>query len=93
MIKQSDVQGRLRLLRYGLIVIVIMTFAMVLLAPYAFLVGADLTTVDGEPVEVSASITDFLTQALICYRFCHRALCGRLLCLCSVLEAHRWRRW
>lgn len=33
MIQQSDVEGRLRLLRYGLIVLVIVTFIVTLLSP------------------------------------------------------------
>ncbi len=35
MISQSDIQARLRLFRYGLVVIVIVTFIVSLLAPYA----------------------------------------------------------
>jgi hypothetical protein len=35
MISQSDIQGRLRLLRYGLIVVVILAFFISLLGPYA----------------------------------------------------------
>jgi uncharacterized transporter YbjL len=35
MISQSDIQGRLRLLRYGLIVVVVMAFFVALLGPYA----------------------------------------------------------
>jgi hypothetical protein len=33
-ISQSDLEGRLRLLRYGLVVVVIVTFMVSLLAPY-----------------------------------------------------------
>ncbi len=35
MISQSDIQGRLRLMRYGLIVLVIITFLIAWLVPYA----------------------------------------------------------
>jgi multisubunit Na+/H+ antiporter MnhB subunit len=35
MISQSDIQGRLRLLRYGLIVVVVLAFFISLLGPYA----------------------------------------------------------
>ncbi len=38
MISQSDIQGRLRLLRYGLIVVVIVAFFVALLVPYAAIV-------------------------------------------------------
>lgn len=39
MIKQSDVEGRLRLFRYGLVVIVIVSFFVSLLAPFFALTG------------------------------------------------------
>jgi heme/copper-type cytochrome/quinol oxidase subunit 2 len=35
MITQSDIQGRLRLLRYGLIVVTVLAFFISLLGPYA----------------------------------------------------------
>jgi low affinity Fe/Cu permease len=35
MITQSDIQGRLRLMRYGLIVVVVITFLIAWLVPYA----------------------------------------------------------
>ncbi len=35
MITQADLQGRLRLLRYGLIVLVVVTFLVAWLVPYA----------------------------------------------------------
>ncbi|HEX2907264.1 MAG TPA: hypothetical protein VHO69_10420 [Phototrophicaceae bacterium] len=54
MLQQSDVQGRLRLLRYGLIVIVVVTFLVSLLAPFAA-----LRNVAGTP------ITDFLGTAIL----------------------------
>jgi hypothetical protein len=37
MISQSDVAGRLRLFRYGLVVLVVVTFLVALLVPYASL--------------------------------------------------------
>ncbi len=40
MIAQSDMQGRLRLLRYGLIVVVVITFLIGWLVPYAQLAPA-----------------------------------------------------
>jgi predicted ABC-type sugar transport system permease subunit len=62
---QSDIDGRLRLFRYGVVVVVVFTFFLVLLAPYAFLRGADVTTVDGRTVQVEVSITEFLVNAAI----------------------------
>lgn len=41
-IKQTDVQARLNLFRYGLIVINIVAFVAVLLAPWAVFFGTDL---------------------------------------------------
>lgn len=35
MISQTDIQGRLRLMRYGLIVLVVVTFLVAWLVPYA----------------------------------------------------------
>lgn len=57
MIQQSDVQGRLNLLRYGLVVLVIVTFLVALLAPFASL--RNIAGVTPPP------ITDFLDEALI----------------------------
>jgi hypothetical protein len=37
MLQQSDVEGRLRLFRYGVIVIVVVTFVVTLIAPYSFI--------------------------------------------------------
>jgi hypothetical protein len=53
MLKSSDVAGRLRLFRYGLIVVVVVTFLVSLTAPYAALSGAGV------------SITEFLDEAVI----------------------------
>ena len=69
MISQSDVQGRLRLLRYGLIVVVVVAFFVGLLAPYA--VAApwaaqfnELAAANGvDPVTVG--IFDYIGTALI----------------------------
>ena len=68
MIKQSDVQGRLRLLRYGLIVVVVVTFLVAWLAPYAFVTsvkpeGQDRTFADASGAKVG--IDEFLVEALI----------------------------
>ncbi len=60
MIQQSDIQGRLRLLRYGLIVVVVLTFFVVLLAPYAWATNY-LEPADSAQIQIG----DFLTQALI----------------------------
>jgi hypothetical protein len=59
MIQQSDVAGRLRLLRYGLIVLVLVTFIVTLLAPVAalrFVADAGLAM---------PPITDFLGTAIL----------------------------
>ena len=40
MINQTDISGRIRLLRYGLIVLVIVTFLVAWLVPYAQLAPA-----------------------------------------------------
>ena len=53
MIQQSDIAGRLRLLRYGLVVLVVTTFLVALLVPFAYVRG------------VGGSITDFLGTAVI----------------------------
>lgn len=53
MISQSDIEGRLRLLRYGLIVVVIVTLFVSLLAPYV------------ATREMGTTITDFLGNAVI----------------------------
>lgn len=56
MIQQSDIEGRLNLLRYGLVVLVVVAFLVALLAPFAA-----LRNIEG----VSISITDFLDEAII----------------------------
>ena len=59
MIQQSDIEGRLRLLRYGLIVLVLVTFVVTLLAPVAalrFVTEAGLSL---------PPITDFLGTAVL----------------------------
>lgn len=59
MISQTDIQGRLRLLRYGLIVLVVVTFLLSLLAPYvAVRPYADAA---GQAIQ----ITDFLGNAVL----------------------------
>jgi hypothetical protein len=59
MIAQSDIQGRLRLLRYGLIVLVVVTFFVALLAPYA------AVRPYADAAGSAISIGDFLGTALI----------------------------
>lgn len=59
MINQTDIQGRLRLFRYGLVVVVVVTFLVALLAPYAAV--RPVKDALGESVQ----ITDFLGTALI----------------------------
>jgi hypothetical protein len=56
MIQQSDVQARLRLFRYGLIVVVVVTFMVSLLAPVASLRNTGLAV---------PPITDFLGTAIL----------------------------
>jgi hypothetical protein len=59
MIDRSDVQGRLRLFRYGLVVVVVVTFLISLLAPAISLSGV---TAAGLP---APAITDFLGNAIV----------------------------
>lgn len=59
MIQPSDVKARLRLLRYGLVVIVIVTFLVSLLAPYISLRFVSEAGINPPP------ITDFLGTALL----------------------------
>ncbi len=59
MLQQSDIQGRLRLLRYGLLVVVVLTFFVVWLAPYAW-----ATNYLG-PADPDAQLGNFLGQAVI----------------------------
>lgn len=56
MIQQTDIASRLRLLRYGLIVLVVVTFLISLLAPVVAL--RDLGS-------AAPPITDFLGNALL----------------------------
>lgn len=59
MIKQTDVEARLRLFRYGMVVIVVVAFLLTLLAPYAYLSGVTNAGVARPP------LTDFLGTALL----------------------------
>ncbi len=59
MISNSDIPGRMRLLRYGLIVLVVVTFLVSLLAPYVA-VRPYVEAVGGV-----SSITDFFGTALL----------------------------
>lgn len=69
MITSSDVQARLRLFRYGLIVIVVVTFLVSLLAPYvvtsayATELNKVADTVNATPIDIT--IATFLGQALV----------------------------
>jgi predicted PurR-regulated permease PerM len=75
MISQTDLQGRLRLLRYGLVVVVVVTFLVALLAPYAVAApwAAELNKVadaleqaGGTDVpKASVQIADFLGTAVL----------------------------
>jgi hypothetical protein len=58
MLSQTDIQGRLRLLRYGLVVMVIVTFLVSLLAP-----AVSLSFVSGLPG--APQLTDFLDEAIL----------------------------
>jgi hypothetical protein len=57
MIQQSDIQGRLNLLRYGLVVLVVVTFFVALLVPFA-----SFRNIEGV---VLPPITEFVDEALI----------------------------
>ena len=59
MISNTDIEGRLRLLRYGLIVLVIVTFVLTLLAPIASLRFVTEAGLELPP------ITDFLGTAIL----------------------------
>jgi putative copper export protein len=69
MLQTTDIEGRLRLFRYGLIVVVIVTFLVSLLAPYV-ITSAYATelnkvaeAVDGARVDIT--IGTFFGQAII----------------------------
>lgn len=59
MISQTDLQGRLRLLRYGFVVVVVVTFLIALLAPYAAV--RPYADAAGQSIQ----ITDFLGTAVL----------------------------
>ena len=59
MLSQSDIQGRLRLFRYGLVVVVIVTFLISLLAPAVSLSFVAAAGIAAPP------ITDFLGTAIL----------------------------
>ena len=59
MINSTDIQGRMRLLRYGLVVLVVVTFRVSLLAP--FVAVRPYADAAGQ----SVAITDFLGTALL----------------------------
>jgi hypothetical protein len=68
-IQNTDVEGRLRLFRYGLIVIVVVTFLVSLLAPYvvtsAYATELNKVATAANVDPVSITIATFLGQALI----------------------------
>ena len=59
MISQTDIQGRLRLLRYGLIVLVVVTFLVALLIPFAAV--RPFAAAANQPVQIG----DFFGWALL----------------------------
>ena len=67
MISQSDIQGRLRLMRYGLIVLVIITFLIAWLVPYAQLTPALQSLQEANPgmTVTMPGLFDNLGQALL----------------------------
>lgn len=69
MIQNTDVEGRLRLFRYGLIVIVVVTFLVSLLAPYvvtsAYATELNKVASAANVDPVSITVVTFLGQALI----------------------------
>lgn len=77
MVSQSDIQGRLRLLRYGLIVVVVVAFIVALLVPYSAVAtflrynpGVDTlvsqpTLLDGLGTAVIATIVTAVISAVI----------------------------
>jgi hypothetical protein len=60
MIKQSDIQGRLRLFRYGLVVITVVTFVLGLIYPWVA-----LRSVGGLNASELPPMTAYLPNALI----------------------------
>lgn len=69
MIQSSDIEGRLRLFRYGLIVVVVVTFLVSLLAPYVITsayaneLNKVATAVNADAISIT--IGTFLGQAII----------------------------
>jgi hypothetical protein len=59
MIDRNDIQARLRLFRYGLMVVVVVTFLISLLAPVAYLSGVRYAGIN------PPGIGDFLGTALL----------------------------
>ncbi len=64
MLEKGDLAGRLRLFRYGLIVLVIITFLVSLFAPYSYITAYLRPVTATGSVDVPP-ITQFLGQALI----------------------------
>ena len=67
MINQTDISGRIRLLRYGLIVLVVVTFLVAWLVPYAQLAPAIQSLNEANP-GLNATVPglfDNLGQALL----------------------------
>ncbi|HVU13278.1 MAG TPA: hypothetical protein VHD90_18495 [Phototrophicaceae bacterium] len=66
MITQTDIMGRLRLLRYGLAVLVVVTFLVALLTPYAAVKPVyDAAVKAGATGLTAPSITDSLGTAIL----------------------------
>ncbi|PJF40029.1 MAG: hypothetical protein D6737_19080 [Chloroflexi bacterium] len=59
MLTRGEVDARLRIVRYGVIVVVVITFVTVLVAPFAF------TREYFEGTDLEVSVTDFLTEAIL----------------------------
>lgn len=59
MIDRGDIQGRLRLFRYGLLVVVVVTFLISLLAPFSYLRFVAESGLAGP------GIGDFIGQAIV----------------------------
>ena len=64
MIKSTDVEARLRLFRYGLIVVIVITFLVSLFAPYSYITSYLRPVTATGQVEAPA-LTAFLGQAVL----------------------------
>ena len=64
MIKSTDIDARLRLFRYGLIVVVVITFLVSLFAPYSYITSY-LRPITATGQVTAPALTDFLGQAIL----------------------------